>query len=75
MLEDLKPRRNRYRCNVVELGNSLDETDAKIFWDAISDSENWTAHGLHQALKERGLRLSDKAIKKHRWNECGCSVA
>jgi len=75
MLEDLKPKRNRSRCNVQDTGDTLSDKDAQIFWDAISDPDTWSAHGLHRSLKERGLLVTDKAIKKHRRNECGCSVS
>jgi len=75
MLEDLKPKRNKSKCNVKETGDTLNSKDAQIFWDAISDPDTWSAHGLHRSLKERGLSLTDKAIKKHRQGTCGCSVA
>ena len=75
MLEDLKPpKRKQYPCNVDRLLNNLDDDDKFIFTLALKDEEAWTASALSKEMTRRGLPLTDKAIKKHRWNECGCSV-
>jgi len=74
MLEDLQPpKRKQYPCNVDRLLNTLDESDQQSLMEALND-EAWTASALSREMTRRGLPLTDKAIKKHRWNECGCSV-
>jgi len=72
MLENLKPKQRIYPCRVRSLLTELPEDDAKIFSNALNDSTLWAAWGLHQALKKRGITVTDKAIKRHRDNDCSC---
>jgi hypothetical protein len=74
MLEDLQPpKRKQYPCNVDRLLESLEGVDRESLEEALND-KGWTASALSRELTRRGLPLTDKAIKKHRWGECGCSV-
>lgn len=61
------------RCRVREILNSLEPEDVKILETALSD-DNWTAHGLSNALRERGVRIDDSPIKRHRRGICSCST-
>jgi len=75
MLENLQPpKRKQYPCNVDRLLESLEGADRDSLEEALADQDGWTASALSKELTRRGLPLTDKAIKKHRWNECGCSV-
>jgi len=74
MLEDLKPTKRIYPCRVRTLLNELPVDDSLVFMKAISDEENWAAWGLHQALKARGIKVTDKAIKNHRDGKCSCRL-
>lgn len=75
MLEDLQPpKRKQYPCNVKRLLEKLDEGDSEALAKALNNESGWTASALSKEMTRRGLPLTDKAIKKHRWNECGCSV-
>jgi len=71
MLEDLKRKQRIYPCRVRTLLEELPEDDGKIFSNAVDD-HTWAAWGLHQALKVRGIRVTDKAIKRHREGDCSC---
>lgn len=75
MLEDLQPpKRKQYPCNVDRLLEKLEEGDREALSQALDNETGWTASALSKEMTRRGLPLTDKAIKKHRWNECGCSV-
>ena len=73
MLEGMTPAVKVYPCRVRTIGESLDGSDLKIYLDAMSDVAAWTNNGLADALTNRGLRVSEKAIRKHRRKECSCA--
>jgi len=73
MLEGLEPSQNRsFYCKVDTLKDELEPKDYQILIDAIADTERWTAKGLQNALKRRGLSLADTTITKHRNKLCNC---
>jgi hypothetical protein len=51
---------------------TLDAKDKKIFEVAIQSFDLWPARTLSNALKQRGLVLSDGAIAQHRKGSCSC---
>lgn len=73
MLEGLEPNKRQYSCRVKEVRKQLNEADKKIFDEALADPQKWTAYSLSQALINRGIRIFDKPIKKHREGTCTCS--
>lgn len=76
MLEDLKPNSsNRYMCGVERLRLELDESDQKILLDAVMDYKTWSVNGLTSALRAKGLKITDKPIKRHRDRLCNCFEA
>jgi PP-loop superfamily ATP-utilizing enzyme len=73
MLENLEPIKNRvYYCKVDILKDELSEEDYKILIEAVNNKEKWQARTLSRALLERGLKLADTTIGKHRNKECAC---
>lgn len=73
MLEGLQPKKNKvYSCKVDLLKEELSEADYKILMDAIDDKNKWQNKTLSRALLERGLKLADTTIGKHRNKECAC---
>jgi PP-loop superfamily ATP-utilizing enzyme len=73
MLENLEPIKNRvYYCKVDILKDELSEEDYKILTEAVNNKEKWQARTLSRALLERGLKLADTTIGKHRNKECAC---
>jgi hypothetical protein len=50
----------------------FDESDARIFTEALSDHDAWSNHQLSAALTKRGVPISEKAIRKHRSGLCSC---
>jgi repressor of nif and glnA expression len=50
----------------------LDENDVKILNTALADHDAWPNKTLSRALAERGVKIGDGAIRKHRARECSC---
>jgi hypothetical protein len=73
MLEGLEPAKSRvFYCKVDLMSKELEEKDYKILLQAIADTDTWTARGLQNALKLRGVTLADTTIAKHRNKTCNC---
>ena len=73
MLEGLEPLPNgNSYCKVDRIAKDLSPEDGKIFVEAINDSKTWSAKGLEKALAQRGLRLTDGVISRHRNQACWC---
>ena len=72
MLEGLEPPKRIYSCRVRSVLETLDAKDKKIFEVAIQSFDLWPARTLSNALKQRGLVLSDGAIAQHRKGSCSC---
>jgi len=68
MLEGLEPLKSERLSRVDEILNGLDAKDQKILKDALNDP-NWSANGLSNALRQRGVTLSASSIKRHRDNK------
>jgi len=74
LLNDLTPKQKVLACRVRDVAATLEATDSKILLDAVMDT-NWGCTILSNALAERGIKLSDKVIKRHRTNVCSCRPA
>jgi hypothetical protein len=71
MLENLEPTPKILPCRVRSTIEGLEAKDGEILESAVADPK-WTPHSLSNALFQRGLSLSDKAIKRHRIQQCSC---
>ena len=71
ILDNLAPKEKVAVCRVELVSLTLDTKDAKILLSAALDP-NWGYQPLSAALAQRGVILSDKAIKKHRTKACSC---
>ena len=73
MLEGLTPPKNKaIYCKIDQTFQSLSESDAKIFTEAIDNTAQWGARTLSIALRERGISIADTTIAKHRSRTCAC---
>ena len=72
MLEDLTPPARVTPCAVRTILEQLDESDQTILLNALADTEAWSNSSLARALTDRGLRISEKPIRKHRSRYCSC---
>ena len=74
MLEGLKPPPNRaYFCRVSQSLAELEQADQDILNQAIADYQSWPAKTLENALAERGIKIADTTITKHRKKLCACN--
>lgn len=72
LLDDLKqPPPRVWGCRIREIAESLAADDAKIFLDAVNNPQ-WSIIGLSQALRAKGIRVSESPIKAHRVQACTC---
>lgn len=77
MLEGLKPQEKSVKsrhCKVVRIAEKLDDSDRAIYVEAIGDDETWPALALEQALKLRGIFVSNDTILAHRRGVCCCGA-
>ena len=65
MLENLEPLKHNRISRIDEVMETLDAKDQKILLDALNNRK-WSAHGLSNALKARGVLLSGSTIKRYR---------
>ena len=72
MLENLEPNKPIRNCKVRTYIESLDDADANILRDAISDRKKWGDYPLSKALEGRGVHISPNSITKHRASACSC---
>jgi hypothetical protein len=71
MLEDLTPPARQTPCRVREVLETLEPKDQEILKKALADPA-WGTKPLSNALRERGLMISDSPITKHRAGRCSC---
>jgi repressor of nif and glnA expression len=72
MLEGMTPPEYVTPCAIRTLLGKLDESDEKILLDALANQQAWGHSALAKALTDRGLRISEKPIRKHRNKLCSC---
>ena len=72
MLEGLTPTKHIPPCKVREVLNNLEPSDQEILKKALADPA-WGDKSLEKALNERGIKISDTPIRKHRKGRCSCA--
>jgi len=73
LLDDLRtPQKKVWPCAVREIIASLEKGDAQILAEAVMNPE-WKYSTLENALRDKGIRLGQHAIKKHRTKGCSCA--
>jgi hypothetical protein len=73
MLADMTPPpKKKEICRVIEVRDSLEPADAKIFDSALENLEDWNSEALTRELNKRGLIISVKTIRGHRNGDCVC---
>lgn len=74
MLEGLAPATKDKLCGLIKKALAeLDETDQKIFFDAIEDRDTWSGNGLANALRSRGFITNKNSVQEHRNGTCACA--
>lgn len=72
MLEGLEPTNNTRTCRIGQILSELDASDKQILNDALADTARWSANGLMNALRARGIQVSVHPILNHRKGICRC---
>jgi hypothetical protein len=72
LLDGLEPQKTVRPCRVRSILAQLDDKDVDILDSALKSPELWPAKTLSNALKQRGLVVSDGAISGHRKGSCSC---
>jgi hypothetical protein len=72
LLDGLEPHKKARPCRVRSVLSELDKKDAEILVAALNSVESWAAKTLSNALKIRGVLVSDSAIASHRRGSCSC---
>jgi hypothetical protein len=72
LLEGLEPYIKDRPCRVRTLVAELDQKDVDILLTALKSPDVWPAKTLSNALKIRGVLISDNAISQHRKGACSC---
>lgn len=72
MLEDLKPNKRSYPCKVRTIKDGL-ELEDRIRLESAMRDKSFAAWALHTALKDKGIYIGDKTIRRHRDGDCSCS--
>jgi hypothetical protein len=68
-----KPRDSRLTCKIQQISETLSEEDRNIFRAAVDDPD-WPASTLSKALKQRGIKVADVTIARHRSGQCNCNL-
>lgn len=71
MLEDLTPPSPLRTCATKVLLNKLEKKDQEILIAALAN-EAWAAKALARELTNRGLKISDHSLLRHKRKECSC---
>ena len=74
MLEGLEPEERVYTCAVRTLIRTLEPSDKQILIAALENQEVWTHKALERALRQRGLKISEKPLRLHRYGVCSCTA-
>lgn len=72
LLDGLEPTKKARPCRVRTVLGELDKKDAAILATALLSVDLWPSKTLSNALKQRGVLLSDNAITHHRSGSCSC---
>jgi len=60
------------RCPVARVFAIMEEGDADVLSEALSDRERFTAKQIARVLERRGLPVAESAIQRHRRGSCKC---
>jgi transposase len=71
MLEGLTPPTKLAPCKVRETLEVLEAKDQEILKNALLDPA-WQHSTLTNALRERGIAISESPVRKHRLGRCSC---
>jgi hypothetical protein len=74
MLEGLKAPTDDALCKMGRAASNLSPEDYQILADALEDPK-WTTSALNRALLERGFRVGETIMRRHRRKECTCARA
>jgi hypothetical protein len=72
MLEGLTPPVKIGSCRIRTITQSLEPKDQEILKEAIANPD-WNHSALAQELTNRGLNVSDQALRIHRLGRCTCA--
>jgi len=72
LLDGLTPPQRKYPCRFREILDSLEKKDQIVLEAAIINPE-WAHKSLSEALRQRGLVITDTSIARHRKGACSCS--
>lgn len=72
LLDGLEPHKKSRPCRVRTVLAELDKKDADILRTALKSPDLWPSRTLSNALKIRGVLLSDNAVTNHRKGACSC---
>lgn len=72
LLDGLEPHKKIRPCRVRTILNELEPKDQATLSTALKSIEMWGSKTLSNALKIRGILLSDSAISNHRRGACSC---
>lgn len=59
---------------MARIAQHLDKADRKTYFNAIDDTETWSAYALEIELKQRGIYVSNDMINLHRKGACRCRL-
>jgi hypothetical protein len=71
LLDDLTPPKKVWPCKIRDIAATLEANDAKIFIDAVNDTD-WPMSTLSNVLRAKGVDVSEDPIRKHRLKVCSC---
>lgn len=61
-------------CGLIKKAQTeLDEENQKVLFDALANTDRWTANDLAMALRENGFQVHKNAVMEHRKGNCACS--
>jgi len=72
ILDNLTPEKPLEPCRAIQAALDLEPKDAQTLLEALTDPR-WTASGLSNALRARGVTLAADTIRSHTRKLCRCS--
>lgn len=72
MLEGLTPPVKLGACKIRTIHDAIEPKDQEMLKQALANPL-WTHSGLARELTDRGLPISDQALRTHRLGRCTCA--
>jgi hypothetical protein len=72
MLEGLRPTHKELSCKVRTILGQLEQSDAELLEQYLTDLDTWPSNSLSKALKTRDVHVSPNTLQKHRVGGCSC---